>query len=91
MNYSIKLQKKENPTSHLTIIQKFDNDKFKYLNQFTINVTSGTVENPSKLPNATWWNLGDKYHTLDEVHSILKRYGIEEENALNNFARDINN
>jgi hypothetical protein len=69
MTNIIKVQKSVDPTCFLTIIPRGE--------KFTINVTSGTIENPSKQPNATWWNLFDKYHTLDDVKKVLGMYKIE--------------
>jgi hypothetical protein len=65
----LKIQKKENPTNFLTITQVGKDS-------YNINVTSGTIQNPSNAPNATWFNLRDKYHTYNELLLILKRYGV---------------
>jgi hypothetical protein len=65
----LKIQKKDNPTNFLTITQVGKDS-------FNIDVTSGSIQNPSSAPNATWFNLGDKYHTYNELLVILKRYGV---------------
>jgi hypothetical protein len=65
----LKIQKKDNPTNFLTITQVGKDS-------YNIDVTSGTIQNPSSAPNATWFNLRDKYHTYNELLLILKRYGV---------------
>jgi hypothetical protein len=56
-------------TCFLIITKKCDN-------LYNVDITSGTIENPSKLPNGTWWNLSDKYHSYNELIQILNRYKI---------------
>lgn len=62
----LKLQSSE---CFLTITKK-NNDLYN------IDITIGTIENPSKLLNGTWWNLHDKYHNYNELLEILNRYEI---------------
>jgi len=56
-------------TCFLTITKKSDD-------LYNVDITSGTIENPSKLPNGTWYNLSDKYHSYNELVQILNRYKI---------------
>jgi len=65
----IKVQKEQNPSCHLIVIKKDDG-------KYTINIKSGSIENPSNAPNSVWWNYGDKSYDIDGVNEVLRRYGI---------------
>jgi len=67
----LKVQKKNNPTNHLTIYAKGGG--------YGINVTSGSIENPSKALGSTWWDLGNKAHTAEEVLKTFNGYGLTKE------------
>lgn len=70
----LKIQKKDNPLNFLTITQMSSGD-------YNVDVTAGSIQNPSGAPNATWWNLYDKYHNYDGLVEIIKRYGIPIKNS----------
>jgi len=65
----VKVEKANDPSNFLTIFEAEGG-------LFQINVTSGTIENPSRKANGTWYNLGDKKHNVQEVFEYLGRYGI---------------
>jgi hypothetical protein len=67
---NLKIQKKDNPINFLTIRQVGKD-------LYDVDVTSGTIQEPSKRGNATWYNLGNKYHSYNELVGILNRYGIK--------------
>jgi hypothetical protein len=71
MSKIIKVQRDVNPINHLTIIKRGEDN-------YTINVTSGSIENPSKRPDATWYDLHGGNHTLDEVKEICRSCGIND-------------
>ena len=45
-------------------------------NKFTINITAGSIENPSRALNGTWYNYGNKSYFIDEIISQLRTYLI---------------
>lgn len=67
--HSLKIQARGDTNCFLTITKK-NNDLYN------VDITIGTIEKPSKLPNGTWWNLDDKYHNYNEILQILNRYKI---------------
>ncbi|MDO8641768.1 MAG: hypothetical protein Q7R33_09575 [Nitrosarchaeum sp.] len=68
----LKVQSKQshNP-NHLTLIP----DKGGY----RINITSGTIENPNRALNATWYDWQNKIFTPEEVRQELKKMSEKKE------------
>jgi hypothetical protein len=67
---NLKIQEKVNPTNFLTIRQVGKD-------LYNVDITSGSIQEPSKRRNSTWYNFGDKYHNYNELLGILKSYGIK--------------
>lgn len=58
----LKLQNKNNPTNHLTLIPEDGG--------YSVNVTSGSIENPSQRANSTWYGLYNKTFSPEEVLNL---------------------
>lgn len=84
----LKVQSKVDPKRFLTIFPKYDRGRYlkdksgdykwekkeRVNGQYIVNVTSGSIDNPSSAANATWYNLGDKSYDKDGISNILSKY-----------------
>lgn len=68
-NNILKISKKDT-NYFLEIYQKGEDS-------FGIDIVMGTIENPSKVGNARWYNYGDKYHSMKDVIKIANNRGIK--------------